>query len=63
MRRGLDCRNTIENRLADRLQRIRRLRRIHARAGDSPPMDLHYVNVPAPAISGNAMGTIEAACA
>ena len=49
MRRGLDCRNTIENRLADRLQRIRRLRRIHARAGDSPPMDLHYVNVPAPA--------------
>lgn len=47
MRRGLDCRNTIENRLAGRLQRVRRLRRIHARAGDSPPMDLHYVNVPA----------------
>lgn len=49
MRRGLDCRNAIENRLAGRLQRVRRLRRIHARAGDPPPMDLHYVNVPAPA--------------
>ena len=49
MRRGLDCRNTIENRLAGQLQLVRRRRRIHARAGDPPSMDLHYVNVPAPA--------------